>query len=91
MDGSTVLPIVEYNNSSWNGNLALSTSANSVWPAEVTDMDFHNALGLATTNGQYILRSTDYGTTWDTINAGIGNFDPIILGPEPILCSLQLK
>ena len=67
--------IVEYNNSTWNGNLALSTSISS-YDAGVTDMDFHNGLGLATTNGQYILRSTDFGVTWDTINAGIGNFDP---------------
>ena len=84
--------IVEYNNSTWNGNLALSTSANSVWPAEVTDMDFHNALGLATTNGQYILRSTDYGTTWDTINAGIGNFDPNNpwAGTNTVLTSIEI-
>ncbi|MFL2570289.1 MAG: YCF48-related protein [Parvicellaceae bacterium] len=83
--------IVEYNNSTWNGNLALSTSVSS-YDAGVTDMDFHNGLGLATTNGQYILRSTDFGVTWDTINAGIGNFDPNNpwSGTNTVLTSIEI-
>ena len=83
--------IMEYNNSTWNGNLALPTSVSS-YDAGVTDMDFHNGLGLATTNGQYILRSTDYGATWDTINTGIGNFDPNFPwnGTNTVLTSIEI-
>ena len=83
--------IMEYNNSTWNGNLALPTSVSS-YDAGVTDMDFHDALGLATTNGQYILRSTDYGATWDTINTGIGNFDPNFPwnGTNTVLTSIEI-
>ena len=83
--------IMEYNNSTWNGNLALPTSVSS-YDAGVTDMDFHNALGLATTHGQYILRSTDYGVTWDTVNSGIGNFDPNTPwnGTNTVLTSIEI-
>ena len=83
--------IVEYNNSTWNGNLALSTSISS-YDAGVTDMDFHNGLGLATTNGQYILRSTDNGATWDTINPEIGNFNPNNpwAGTNTVLTSIEI-
>ncbi|MDG1841409.1 MAG: T9SS type A sorting domain-containing protein [Crocinitomicaceae bacterium] len=36
-----------------------------------TDIDFRNDLGLASTNGIYILRTIDGGQTWDTINSGL--------------------
>lgn len=39
----------------------------------VTDLDFDGNLGLAAVNNEYILRSTDAGATWDTINSNIGN------------------
>tara|TARA_B100001115_G_C15802422_1_gene396952 strand:- start:546 stop:1349 length:804 start_codon:yes stop_codon:yes gene_type:complete len=35
-------------------------------------MDFYNNLGLASTHGEYILRSTDNGQSWDTTNTGLG-------------------
>ena len=38
----------------------------------VKEMDFDGSLGLAALNAEYILRSTDTGATWDTINTNIG-------------------
>lgn len=39
----------------------------------VIDFDFDGSLGLAVINNEFILRSTDTGVTWDTINSNIGN------------------
>lgn len=37
----------------------------------VNDLDFRSNLGLASTSGVFILRSTDLGQTWDTIRTPI--------------------
>ncbi len=39
----------------------------------VNDIDFRGNLGLASTTGAYILRSTDMGQNWDTIRTPIVN------------------
>ena len=62
--------ILEYDNFSWSQNVGIPTSI-SPTTAVVVDMDFHENLGLAATNGEYILRSDDYGQTWDTVNTNI--------------------
>lgn len=38
----------------------------------VREIDFDGSLGLAALNAEYMLRSTDTGATWDTINTNIG-------------------
>ncbi len=62
--------ILEYDNFNWTQNVGIPTSV-SPTSAVVVDMDFNENLGLAATNGEYILRSDDYGQTWDTVNTNI--------------------
>ena len=63
--------ILEYADEEWTQNVGVSTSV-SPTEAVVTEMDFYNDLGLASTHGEYILRSTDGGQSWDTTNTGLG-------------------
>ena len=62
--------IMEYENTNWTQNVGIPTTI-SPTSAIVTDMDFYDNLGLAATNGQYILRSEDHGQTWDTTNTNL--------------------
>ena len=62
--------ILEYDNFNWTQNVGVPTTV-SPTSAVVVDMDFHENLGLAATNGEYILRSDDHGQTWDTVNTNI--------------------
>ena len=62
--------IMEYENASWTQNIGIPTTV-SPTTAVVTDMDFYENLGLAATNGHYILRSEDHGQTWDTTNTNL--------------------
>jgi len=62
--------IMELANASWTQNVGIPTTI-SPNTAVVTDMDFYENLGLAATNGQYILRSEDHGQTWDTTNTNL--------------------
>ena len=62
--------IMELENTIWTQNVGISTMI-SPTTAVVTDMDFYENLGLAATNGQYILRSEDHGQTWDTTNTNL--------------------
>lgn len=62
--------IMEYENASWTQNVGIPTTI-SPNTAVVTHMDFYENLGLAATNGQYILRSEDHGQTWDTTNTNL--------------------
>ncbi len=62
--------IMEFENDNWTQNVGIPTSV-SPNTAVVTDMDFLNNLGLAATNGTYILRSEDFGQTWDTTNTNL--------------------
>ena len=63
--------ILEYANGQWTQNAGVPTAV-SPTEAVVTEMDFYNDLGLASTHGEYILRSTDGGQSWDTTNTGLG-------------------
>ena len=62
--------IMELDNSNWTQNVGIPTSVSPI-TAVVVDMDFHENLGLAATNGEYILRSDDSGQTWDTVSTNI--------------------
>ena len=62
--------IMEFENANWTQNVGIPTTV-SPNTAVVTDMDFYENLGLAATNGQYILRSEDHGQTWDTTNTNL--------------------
>lgn len=39
----------------------------------VREIDFDGNIGLAAVNNEFFLRTTDGGTTWDSINSNIGN------------------
>ena len=62
--------IMEFENANWTQNVGIPTTV-SPNTAVVTDIDFFENLGLAATNGQYILRSEDHGQTWDTTNTNL--------------------
>ncbi len=65
--GSTNSIISEFTNNTFSTNAEFDImSVNTP-----SDIDFRNNLGLASTNGVYILRSIDAGQTWDTINSGL--------------------
>ncbi len=40
---------------------------------EVVEFDFEGSLGLAAVRNEYILRSTDYGQTWDSIHVALAS------------------
>ena len=68
---------MEFDNTTWTQNVGVptTTSPNSAF---VSQMDFRDSLGLASTNGRYILRSIDYGQTWDTVNSNLDDVNAII-------------
>ncbi|GAB5417967.1 MAG: hypothetical protein Crog4KO_14200 [Crocinitomicaceae bacterium] len=65
------MTINQYQNATWTNQ---STEFVTFDTQEfVRDIDFNGNLGLAAVNSEYILRSTDAGVTWDSINSNIGN------------------
>ncbi len=65
------MTINQYQNATWtNQNTEFVTFDTQEF---VRDIDFSGNLGLAAVNSEYILRSTDAGVTWDSINSNIGN------------------
>jgi photosystem II stability/assembly factor-like uncharacterized protein len=58
-----------------NSNWTISTVNYETFnPSQyVTDFDFNNGIGLASMRSEYMLRSTDAGVTWDSINMQMGN------------------
>jgi len=65
--GTTNSIISEFVNSTFSTNAEFDIMSVST----PTDIDFRDSLGLASTNGIYILRTVDGGQTWDTINTGL--------------------
>jgi hypothetical protein len=77
---STSFIINEFNNSSWNQNSSFDATfpitSSPFGPTiinneNISEIDFLGSLGLASTNTNYILRSTDTGQSWDTIPSGL--------------------
>jgi photosystem II stability/assembly factor-like uncharacterized protein len=61
--------IDKYYNSTWSISTVNYESFNT--DEYVVDMDFRNGIGIAAMNGEYFLRSTDDGLTWDSIPSGL--------------------
>ncbi|MAP01847.1 MAG: hypothetical protein CMD01_03410 [Flavobacteriales bacterium] len=79
LDSSSFI-INEYNNSSWSQNSSFEASFGTISSPfgptitnneNISEIDFLGSLGLASTNSNFILRSTDTGQSWDTISSGL--------------------
>ncbi len=64
------MTINQYQGGIWNNQQVNAINFDS--SKKVVDIEFDGNLGLAAVNNEYILRSTNAGVTWDSINTNIG-------------------
>lgn len=77
--------IDQYNNNQWN----YSSLSINFWNTNelVVEMSFANSnIGLAATQGEYMLRTVDAGVNWDTISTGINGFLTSVMMVNNTLC-----
>lgn len=72
--------ITQYQDPNWS--VMTVNYANGNTDEIVTQIEFEGNLGLAAVNNEFMLRSTDFGQTWDTLSVG--------LAPGGVLTSVMI-